>query len=219
MVHSREIIQRSAFPNLELHFTEWSSSYTPTDPFTTSTTKRLLSSTRSRARRKSVNSMAYWVFTDIFESTVPVLLPSMAGFGLPELSGDPQAGFLCVPVSEPVGKPGIAVQRCGFVGDKKPRRRCGSAVLDFTPIVPPAGINDQVFYKKELPAKDKGAVRLEIAQLPAGRYLVQAYRTGYRMKRSLHRLPRHGCALATHEGAKRTRSVRRRTAPRPFGPS
>jgi xylan 1,4-beta-xylosidase len=42
-------------------------------------------------------------------------------------------------------------------------------------------MNDQVFYKKDLPAKDARAVRLEIAQLPAGRYLVQTYRTGYRM--------------------------------------
>ena len=47
--------------------------------------------------------------------------------------------------------------------------------------MPPDGTNDQVFYKKELPAKDTRAVRLEIAQLPAGRYLVEAYRTGYRM--------------------------------------
>jgi xylan 1,4-beta-xylosidase len=64
---------------------------------------------------------------------------------------------------------------------RNPEGDVAALFWDFTPIVPPAGMDDQVFYKKELPAKDARAVRLEIAQLPAGRYLVQAYRTGYRM--------------------------------------
>ena len=33
MIRSRERIIASSMPNLELHYTEWSSSYTPTDPF------------------------------------------------------------------------------------------------------------------------------------------------------------------------------------------
>jgi len=32
MIRSREQIKKSALPNLELHYTEWSSSYTPADP-------------------------------------------------------------------------------------------------------------------------------------------------------------------------------------------
>ena len=31
MQHSRELLKASGLSNLELHFTEWSSSYTPTD--------------------------------------------------------------------------------------------------------------------------------------------------------------------------------------------
>src|ERR1700683_4500931 len=31
MQHSRELVKASALPNLELHITEWSSSYSPTD--------------------------------------------------------------------------------------------------------------------------------------------------------------------------------------------
>jgi xylan 1,4-beta-xylosidase len=52
---------------------------------------------------------------------------------------------------------------------------------DFTPVPPPEGVNDQVFYKGDLPAKPKGSVRLEIAGVPEGTYLLQLFRTGYRV--------------------------------------
>lgn len=54
-------------------------------------------------------------------------------------------------------------------------------VWNFTPVAPPAGVNDQVFYKQEQPARPAAPVLLRIANLPAGVYALQVYRTGYRM--------------------------------------
>jgi len=51
---------------------------------------------------------------------------------------------------------------------------------DYTPIVPPAGINDQEFYRHERPAGSRGPVTLRLDGLPAGRYRVEVTRTGYR---------------------------------------
>jgi xylan 1,4-beta-xylosidase len=54
-------------------------------------------------------------------------------------------------------------------------------IWDFTPVVPPAGVNDQVFYKREQPARPVGAAGLRIANLPAGTYWLQVRQTGYRV--------------------------------------
>ncbi len=51
---------------------------------------------------------------------------------------------------------------------------------DYTPIVPPKGQTDQSFYRGELPPASKGTLRIELDQLPAGRYLVSTYAIGYR---------------------------------------
>jgi xylan 1,4-beta-xylosidase len=51
---------------------------------------------------------------------------------------------------------------------------------NFTPVAPPPGMNDQVFYKRELPSREIGAASLKVANLPAGTYSLAVYRTGYR---------------------------------------
>jgi xylan 1,4-beta-xylosidase len=51
---------------------------------------------------------------------------------------------------------------------------------DYTPIVPPAGMNDQQFYQHEIPAEAIGRVVLSITNLPAGTYTLKTYHTGYR---------------------------------------
>ncbi|WP_431209997.1 hypothetical protein ACQ86N_28440 [Puia sp. P3] len=46
----------------------------------------------------------------------------------------------------------------------------------------PAGdsLNDQVYYKRELPAKAKGRVKAVVAHLRPGKYKMSLYLTGYR---------------------------------------
>jgi xylan 1,4-beta-xylosidase len=51
---------------------------------------------------------------------------------------------------------------------------------NYTPIVPPTGVNDQDFYQHEIPAKDAGRTTLSIANLPAGSYILEIFHTGYR---------------------------------------
>ncbi len=51
---------------------------------------------------------------------------------------------------------------------------------DYSPVVPPAGKTDQVFYKQDLPPTDKGQVTLELANIPNGKYRVAVYQTGYK---------------------------------------
>jgi xylan 1,4-beta-xylosidase len=45
--------------------------------------------------------------------------------------------------------------------------------------VPPRGQTDQSFYHNELPAANKGTLRIQLDHLPAGNYQCSVYATGY----------------------------------------
>jgi xylan 1,4-beta-xylosidase len=51
---------------------------------------------------------------------------------------------------------------------------------DYSPVVPPTGMTDQVFYKQALPPTDKGDLTIEIANVPNGKYRVDVYQIGYK---------------------------------------
>ncbi len=51
---------------------------------------------------------------------------------------------------------------------------------DFTPIAPPDRLNDQVYYKRDLPPAPKPPVTVDLTNLPDGTYFEQVYRVGYR---------------------------------------
>ena len=78
----RREIENSALTNLELHFTEWSASYTPTDPIHDSYHSAAFIVDRIRRAGCAANSMSYWTFTDIFEEAGPRWTPFHGGFGL-----------------------------------------------------------------------------------------------------------------------------------------
>jgi len=82
VINSRNKIATSAKPNLELHYTEWSSSYTPTDPVHDSYHSAAFILDKIKGTETVANSMSYWVFTDIFEENGPRFLPFHGGFGL-----------------------------------------------------------------------------------------------------------------------------------------
>jgi xylan 1,4-beta-xylosidase len=71
MRHSSELIKQSALPNLELHFTEWSTSYTPSDPVHDAYQSAAFILDKVKNTEGYVNSLSYWVFTDIFEEAGP----------------------------------------------------------------------------------------------------------------------------------------------------
>jgi xylan 1,4-beta-xylosidase len=180
MMHSREIIRKSALPNLELHFTEWSSSWTPTDYIHDQYHQAPYVLDKVKGAQESVNSMAYWVFTDIFEELGPRMTPFHGGFGLLNYQGIKKPAYYAFRFLGQLDKTELADSDGASWVTKSENGDVHALIWDFTPIVPPEGMNDQVFYKKELPTKDKGSARVEIERLPEGRYLLQIFRIGYR---------------------------------------
>ena len=87
VLQSRKEIATSPMPNLELHYTEWSASYTPSDPIHDSYHEAAYVLQKLKQVGNAVNSMSYWVFTDIFEESAPRFEPFHGGFGMLNIQG------------------------------------------------------------------------------------------------------------------------------------
>ena len=181
MIHSRELIQKSPLPKLELHFTEWSSAYTPTDYIHDQYHQASFILDKIKGAQESVDSLSYWVFTDIFEENGPRMTPFHGGFGLLNYQGIRKPAYFAYDFLNRLGPTELMNADDSSWVCKNANGDVQALLWDFTPIAPPQGVNDQVFYKQEQPSKKKGPARVQIANLPAGRYSLQVFKTGYRV--------------------------------------
>ncbi len=180
MVHSRELIRKSPLPDLELHFTEWSSAYTPTDYVHDQYHQAAFILDKIKGAQESVDSMSYWVFTDIFEENGPRMTPFHGGFGLLNYQGIRKPAYFAYEFLSKLGPDELVNADESSWVCRNTAGDVQALLWDFTPIAPPANVNDQLFYKQEQPARPAAAASLHIANLPAGIYMLQVDQTGYR---------------------------------------
>ncbi len=179
MQHSRELLKASSRPNLELHFTEWSSAYTPTDYMHDQYHQASFILDKIKRATPYVDSLSYWTFTDIFEENGPRFTPFHGGFGLMNLEGIRKPAYFAYRFLHQLGTEDIASDDAQSWITKSPDGSVQALVWDYSPTVPPKGLTDQVFYKKELPATPKGTIHLDLTHLRDGRYRLATYSLGY----------------------------------------
>ena len=179
MKHSREIMEGNGLHNTELHFTEWSSAYTPTDFMHDQYHQASFILDKIKRASPYVDSMSYWTFTDIFEEGGPRFTPFHGGFGLLNLEGIRKPAFFAYRFLRELGEQDAATDDQQSWVTRSADGSVQALVWDYTPVVPPAGQIDQTFYKDELPAADKGVLRVELDHLRAARYRISTYRIGY----------------------------------------
>jgi xylan 1,4-beta-xylosidase len=179
MQHSRELLAHSGRPGMELHFTEWSSSYTPSDPIHDQYHEASYILDKIKRASPYVDSMSYWTFTDIFEEAGPRFTPFHGGFGLLNLEGIRKPAFFAYRFLSQLGEQDVASDDAQSWITRSADGSIQALVWDYSPTVPPAGQTNQSFYVKELPPADKGTLQLRIAGLKAGRYRVSTYAVGY----------------------------------------
>jgi xylan 1,4-beta-xylosidase len=183
MQHSRELLNANGRPGMQLHFTEWSSAYTPTDYLHDQYGQASFILDKIKRASPYVDSMSYWTFTDIFEENGPPFKPFHGGFGLMNLEGIRKPAFFAYRFLRQIAPPGaqdVATDDPQSWVTRAPDGAVQALVWDYSPVVPPAGQTDQSFYKKEVPAMGKGTLRIELDHLPDGRYQVAIYAIGYR---------------------------------------
>jgi len=181
MVNERKMIDHSPMPGLPLHFTEWSSAYTPTDFMHDTYQQAAFILSKVKGAYRSVDSMSYWVFTDIFEENGPRMTPFHGGFGLINYEDLKKPAFYAFKFLNELGPSELVNADPASWVCRSKDHSVQALFWNYTPIVPPEGMNDQQFYTNEIPAKDLGRVVLSITNLPAGSYSLEIYQTGYQV--------------------------------------
>jgi xylan 1,4-beta-xylosidase len=175
-VHGK--IKSSPMPNLPLHYTEWSSSYSQVDPVHDSYISAPYILSKLKGSEGFADSMSYWTFTDIFEEGGPVPNAFHGGFGMINFQGLRKPSF-------------YAYQFLNRLGDEElkstdtdswiTRSKNGVQVLFWNFSPPKTEECNQVFYKKDLPSQEIGNANLQLFNLPKGNYRLNLYQIGYRV--------------------------------------
>ena len=179
VLQSRKEIAASAKPDLELHYTEWSSSYTPADPIHDSYHEAAYILEKIKQVGSAANSMPYWVFTDIFEEPGPRFTPFHGGFGLLTIQGIPKPAFYAYQFMNKLGKTELKNTDTRSWVTKTDNGGIQFLLWNFTNTLPDS-VNNQKYYIRDLPSKPKGKVKVNISHVPAGTYTMEIYKVGYR---------------------------------------
>lgn len=171
-------IKSSPLPNLPLHYTEWSSSYSHLDPVHDSYISAPYILSRLKGSEGFADSMSYWTFTDIFEEGGPVQTPFHGGFGMINFQGLKKPSFYAYQFLNRLGEDELKSNEPNSWITKSDS---GVQILFWNYTPPKTEESDQIFYKKDIPAKDFGKVSIKINNLPNGSYSVEIYKIGYQV--------------------------------------
>jgi len=181
VLNSRKEIAGSTMPNLELHYTEWSASYTPADPIHDSYHEAAYILQKLKQVGDAANSMSYWVFTDIFEEPGPRFTPFHGGFGLLNYQAINKPAFYSYQFLNKLGNNELVNNDPSSWACKDDKGNVQILLWDFTITHPGDSVNNQAYYICDLPAKSKGKVKINILGIPAGSYVMEIYQVGYRV--------------------------------------
>jgi xylan 1,4-beta-xylosidase len=169
-------IKASPMPNLPLHYTEWSTSYSPRDPVHDAYISAAYIVSRLKAIAGHAESMSYWTFTDIFEENGPVPLPFHGGFGLINFQGLRKPSFYAYQFLNRLGQEELISNDA----DSWTTRGNGGAQVLFWNYTPPqTKESNQIYFKRALPSQNVGEVRVLLNGLPVGSYTLNVYKVGY----------------------------------------
>jgi xylan 1,4-beta-xylosidase len=179
-VHKNRLeIQQSAMPKLGLHYTEWSSSYTPTDPTHDSYHQAAYILQKLKQVGNAAQSMSYWVFSDIFEEAAPHFEVFHGGFGLMNTQGIKKPAYFAYQFLNELFTTELKNSDGQSYATTDGKGNIGLLLWDYTRTLPD-GINNQQYFIKDLPAKSKGEVVVNISGLRAGLYTMHISQVGYK---------------------------------------
>ncbi len=178
VLQSRKEISESVMPHLELHYTEWSSSYTPADPLHDSYHQAAYILDKFKQVGYSAQSMSYWVFTDIFEEAGPRFTPFHGGFGLMTIQGIKKPAYHAYAFLNQLGDTELVNTDSASWVCKNNKGDLQILLWDYSHTLPD-DLNNQQYYILDLPAKSKGRVSLDMKGIPAGTYHLDTYKIAY----------------------------------------
>lgn len=179
VLRNRKEIAASSMPKLELHYTEWSSSYTPADPTHDSYHQAAYILKKLKQTGGAVQSMSYWVFTDIFEEPGPRFEAFHGGFGLMNTQGIKKPGYFAYQFMNQLGATELKNADKDSTATLDDRGNVQVLLWDYTYTLPEK-TNNQQFFIKDLPPKSKGSAQVTMRGLKPGAYTMTVSQVGYK---------------------------------------
>lgn len=176
----RARVDKSPFAKAELHYTEWSSSYTPADPIHDSYHNAAFILDKMRHVGSAADSMSYWTFTDIFEEAGPRATPFHGGFGLLNYQDLPKPAFFTYKFLNQLGDTELMCADPAAFVCRDDDGGVQALFWDFTITHPGPSVINQEFYSRDQPSKSIGPVGLQVGGVGRGSYRLLATRVGYR---------------------------------------
>lgn len=179
VLKNRKEISESAMPGLELHYTEWSSSYTPADPTHDSYHQAAYILQKLKQTGNAAQSMSYWVFTDIFEEPGPRFEAFHGGFGLMNVHGIKKPAYFAYQFLNRLAPVELISSDAQSIATKDKNGNVQLLMWDSTNRLPD-GINNQQYFKQDLPPAEKGELDIHLKNLKKGRYKLVVSTVGYK---------------------------------------
>ena len=179
VLRNRKEIEASAMPGLELHYTEWSSSYTPADPTHDSYHQAAYILQKLKQVGTAAQSMSYWVFTDVFEEPGPRAEAFHGGFGLMNTQGIKKPAYFAYQFLNNLGATELKNADQKSIATRDDKGNVQVLLWDYTSTLPD-NTNNQQYFIKDLPAKSKGKVQVALSGLKQGAYALSISQVGYR---------------------------------------
>jgi len=172
-------IDRSPYAGTELHYTEWSASYTPADPIHDSYHSAAFILDKMKNIGAAASSMSYWTFTDIFEESGPRMTPFHGGFGLLNYQDLRKPAFYTYQFLHRLGDTELKCDDPASFVSRDGKGGVQALFWDFTITHPGPSVINQVFYAKDQPAQPTQPVELSLAGVQKGSYRLVVTKVGY----------------------------------------
>ena len=166
--------------DMELHYTEWNTSYSPKDLTHDTYFNAAYVLNTLRYTDEAAQSMSYWTFTDIFEEAGVPTSPFHGGFGLINLQGLRKPTYFAYKYLYELGETELT-------NSDKQSWVCkdddGSIqVLAYNVTMPTYGekdFNNTIFAVERIPAHLE-PINVSLSNIPDGTYRLEVYYTGYK---------------------------------------
>jgi xylan 1,4-beta-xylosidase len=173
----RRQIDSTSYKGLEMHMTEWNSSYSPRDPVHDTYQNASYIAYVLKNTEKSNTSMSYWTFTDIFEEPGAPVSPFHGGFGLLTREGLKKPSYYVYEFLNKLGNKEIVNTDKSSWITKDEKGNVKMLVYDFD--YPNQGdISNQEYFKKLLPPQKQHNLKLDLSGMN-GNYKMVVTRVGY----------------------------------------